>query len=101
MLETLSICLVAGGIYVLLLLLIVEGWLLVWHYFLCRIDLVQELLEDELLARQSGACDATKCAVTSVNTSRRLFDEKDRVDATSWFVEPSHRRIRLFRAREA
>ncbi|KAL1487406.1 hypothetical protein MTO96_046561 [Rhipicephalus appendiculatus] len=50
MLETLSLCLIVGGIYVLLLLIIVEGWLLVWHYFLCRLELVRELLADDLTA---------------------------------------------------
>ncbi|KAL1471419.1 hypothetical protein MTO96_039933 [Rhipicephalus appendiculatus] len=101
MLETLSLCLVVGGIYVLLLLIIVEGWLLVWHYFLCQLELVRELLADDLTKRPFRASDAPSCVVTSLNANRCLFDAKDRLDTTSFFVEPSRRCVRIVRERES
>ncbi|KAH7974553.1 hypothetical protein HPB49_016562 [Dermacentor silvarum] len=60
MLETLSLCLVVGGIYMLLLLIIVQGWLLVWQSFLSRFDLLQELLGEDLATGLLGGSDAAR-----------------------------------------
>ncbi|KAH6923250.1 hypothetical protein HPB50_025553 [Hyalomma asiaticum] len=102
MLESLSLCLIVGGIYVLLLLLIVEGWLLVWQYFLSRFDLMHELLADDLTVEPFGGPDAPNFVVTSdtLNSNRCLFNAKDGLD-TTFFFEPCHRRVCIVRGREA
>lgn len=78
MLEALSLALVVGGIYILLLLLILQGWIFVWEQFLRHFDFFRELIGADFTA---GVSDARthRCTITSncLNANRGLFTTKN------------------------